>query len=190
MNTTPRYNTITDTNVTNFFQHISPLNRPLTIRPNDNAYYFVRIQQLPLELQNISTATEEELDTNPVREISVTGWSVVDAEDGDLLKRDPGAAKELYFLLFLGLATRIGNTSQYAVSPVAINLLYDDNHGLFTTGATNDETVDEFEDYLHSIVLPAYYWRYHYVTKDLPADGYNTAMAARRMSRIRDLLNP
>ncbi len=190
MNTAPRYNTITDTNVTNFFQRISPLNHPLIIRPNDNVYYFVRISQLPHGLQNISAATEEELDTDPIREITVEGWYVVDAEEDDLVKHDPGAAKELYFLLFLGLAMRIGNTGQYAVSPVAINLLYDDNHGLFTTGAANDETVDEFEDYLNSIVLSAYYWRYHYVTKDLPADGYNTAIAARRMSRIRDLLNP
>jgi hypothetical protein len=187
MNTAPRYNTITDTNITNFVQLISPLNHDITVQPNDNVYYFLRMGELDDALKNISDATQAALDIDPYRVITVNGWYKV---DGDDLIRDPGAAKELYFLLFLGLAMPINGTSEYAIAPHAVQILYDDVHGLFTTGADNDATMTAFEQYLNSILLPAYYWRYHYVTKDLPADSYEVAMAARRMSKIRELLNP
>ena len=141
---------------------------PLELTPYDAPYYFVRIDR--------TRGLRDQVITNPYATQRVTEWRQVPV--------DSDTREELEFLESMGLAMPLSQ-SLYAVSPLAVETLYDAEEGVFVNADQNREQKSRrFVELLLTYVLPGMYWRNYYVTKGLARNLHLVAELQREMIEV------
>lgn len=134
----------------------TPLATPLTVKPTDAPYYFVRI--------NPRARLRDQHLADPYTEFTMTGapWRQVTVVE-------PPDLAELNWLVSVGLAMPVANTTgTYTVNPLAIEELYSAERGAFiSVDIDKSKKAVRVVKLLQTYVLPGMFWRNYYVTDRL-----------------------